>query len=158
MASQTSHLRRSEKIGSKNHSVVWWGGPPGRGALWARTPSSRCRNNDIGTLQGASRPTGASAADQGVRPTKQVRLLEVSHRSTDKPPRPPPATGTYRFPTARPCFRFFTDGAPKYPAISQRLRTCRYPRFSGIAVRHSRAREPGGRRLGSASSHSTLSA
>jgi hypothetical protein len=31
-------------------------------------PSSR-PNNDMGILQGASRPTGASAADQGVRPT-----------------------------------------------------------------------------------------
>ncbi len=46
--------------------VAWWGGPPGpRG-----TPSSRCRGNDISILQGASRPTGASAADRGVRPTK----------------------------------------------------------------------------------------
>jgi hypothetical protein len=43
----------------------WWGEPPGpRG-----TPSSRCRANDISTMQSASRPTGASAADQGVRPT-----------------------------------------------------------------------------------------
>jgi hypothetical protein len=48
----------------------WWGGPPGpRG-----TPPSRCRNNDISTLQGVSGPTGASAADPVVRPTKQVRL------------------------------------------------------------------------------------
>ncbi len=39
------------------------GGPCG-------TPSSRSRNNDIRILQGASRPTGASAADQGVRLTK----------------------------------------------------------------------------------------
>src|ERR1035438_8759394 len=54
----------------------WWGGPPGpRG-----TPSSRCRNNDISTLQGVSRPTGASAADQGVRPTKQVRLSVAAKR------------------------------------------------------------------------------
>src|ERR1039457_3303652 len=43
----------------------WWGGPPGPGG----TPSSRNRYNDISILQGASRPTGASAADQGVRPT-----------------------------------------------------------------------------------------
>jgi hypothetical protein len=43
----------------------WWGGPPGpRG-----TPSSRCRANDTSIMQGAGRPTGASAADQGVRPT-----------------------------------------------------------------------------------------
>src|ERR1035441_8254768 len=43
----------------------WWGGPPGpRG-----TPPSRCRNYDISIMQGARRPTGASAADQGVRPT-----------------------------------------------------------------------------------------
>ncbi len=43
----------------------WWGGPPGpRG-----TSPSRGRNNDMGILQGAGRPTGASAADQGVRPT-----------------------------------------------------------------------------------------
>ena len=42
-----------------------WGGPPGpRG-----TPSSRIRNDDTSLLQGMSRPTGASAADQGVRPT-----------------------------------------------------------------------------------------
>ena len=48
-------------------SVVrhWWGGPPGpRG-----TPSSRSRNSVMGVLQGASRPTGASAAVQGDRPT-----------------------------------------------------------------------------------------
>jgi hypothetical protein len=45
--------------------LLWWGGPPGpRG-----TPSSRSRNNDRSILQGACRPTGASAADQGVRPT-----------------------------------------------------------------------------------------
>jgi hypothetical protein len=43
----------------------WWGGPPGPHG----TPSSRCPNNDIDILQGAGRPTGASAADQGVRPT-----------------------------------------------------------------------------------------
>ena len=43
----------------------WWGGRPGpRG-----TPSSRCRANDISIMQSANRPTGASAADQGVRPT-----------------------------------------------------------------------------------------
>src|ERR1035438_1044643 len=43
----------------------WWGGPPGpRG-----TPSSPRRNDGIGILQSASRPTGASAADRGVRPT-----------------------------------------------------------------------------------------
>src|ERR1017187_8444237 len=45
--------------------MVLWGGPPGpRG-----TPSSRSRNNGVSIVQGASRPTGASAADQGVRPT-----------------------------------------------------------------------------------------
>ena len=33
------------------------------------TPSSRRRANDISIMQSASRPTGASAADQGVRPT-----------------------------------------------------------------------------------------
>ena len=39
--------------------------PPGpRG-----TPSSRSRNNGVSIWQGASRPTGASAADRGVRPT-----------------------------------------------------------------------------------------
>src|ERR1039457_5594136 len=43
----------------------WWGGPPGPHG----TPSSRNRYNDISILQGASRPTGASAADPGVRPT-----------------------------------------------------------------------------------------
>src|ERR1019366_5362336 len=43
----------------------WWGGPP----VPRGTPSSRCRNNDISILQDAGRPTGASAADQGVRPT-----------------------------------------------------------------------------------------
>src|ERR1035441_1785591 len=47
----------------------WWGGPPGRGALWARTASSRGWHSGAGVPQGASRPTGASAADQGVRPT-----------------------------------------------------------------------------------------
>src|ERR1022692_3077807 len=53
MASQTSQRRRSAKAGSKNHSVAWWGGPPGpRG-----TPSSRCRDNDISISQGTSRPT-----------------------------------------------------------------------------------------------------
>src|ERR1017187_7944188 len=65
----------------------WWCGPPGpRG-----TPSSRCRNNDISTLQGVSRPTGASAADQGVRPTKQVRLpaAEKSMRPLAEAPAPP---------------------------------------------------------------------
>src|ERR1035441_3093080 len=42
-----------------------WGGPPGpRG-----TPPSRIRNKGISTLQGARTPTGASAADRGVRPT-----------------------------------------------------------------------------------------
>jgi hypothetical protein len=42
-----------------------WGRPPGlRG-----TPSSRIRNNGVSVLQGASRPTGASAAVQGDRPT-----------------------------------------------------------------------------------------
>src|ERR1039458_8519597 len=48
----------------------WWDGPPGpRG-----TPSSRIPNNDISTLQCVSRPTGASAADQGVRPTSKADL------------------------------------------------------------------------------------
>jgi hypothetical protein len=43
----------------------WWGGPPGpRG-----TPPSRGRLDDSDILHGAGRPTGASAADQGVRPT-----------------------------------------------------------------------------------------
>src|ERR1019366_5406212 len=46
-----------------------WGGPPGRGALWARTPSSRGWNNWVSIMQSARRPTGASAADRGVRPT-----------------------------------------------------------------------------------------
>ena len=42
-----------------------WGRPHGlRG-----TPSSRIRNNGVSVLQGASRPTGASAAVQGDRPT-----------------------------------------------------------------------------------------
>src|ERR1019366_6114829 len=42
-----------------------WGRTPGlRG-----TPSSRIRNNGVSVLQGASRPTGASAAVQGDRPT-----------------------------------------------------------------------------------------
>jgi hypothetical protein len=46
-------------------NATWWGGTPGpRG-----TPPSRRRNDDIDILQGAGRPTGASAADQGVRPT-----------------------------------------------------------------------------------------
>src|ERR1035438_10620833 len=31
----------------------WWGGPPGRGALWARTPSSRIRHNGISPWRGA---------------------------------------------------------------------------------------------------------
>src|ERR1035438_9633628 len=54
--------------------LLWWGGPPGpRG-----TPASRCRNNEIGILQGASRPTGASAADRGVRPT----VGHVGHLTT----------------------------------------------------------------------------
>ena len=43
----------------------WWGGPPGpRGSPW-----TRCRHNGVSIRKGASRPTGASAADQGVRPT-----------------------------------------------------------------------------------------
>src|ERR1019366_5802350 len=46
-----------------------WGGPPGRGALWARTPSSRGWNNWVSIMQSARRPTGASAANRGVRPT-----------------------------------------------------------------------------------------
>ena len=37
-----------------------------------KAPSSGIRNNDIGLLQGASRPTGASAADLGVRPTNKA--------------------------------------------------------------------------------------
>jgi hypothetical protein len=42
-----------------------WGGPPGpRG-----TPPSRIRNDDIGILQGTSRPARGPAADEGVRPT-----------------------------------------------------------------------------------------
>src|ERR1035438_4049905 len=56
---------------------AWWGGPPGpRG-----TPSSRCRNNDIGILWDASRPTGASAADRGVRPTNPAgrAIVPVFH-------------------------------------------------------------------------------
>src|ERR1035438_10236432 len=40
-------------------------GPRGPGG----TPAPRCRPNDICPVHGASRPTGASAADQGVRPT-----------------------------------------------------------------------------------------
>ena len=34
-----------------------------------RTPWSRSRNDGVSILQGTSGPTGASAADQGVRPT-----------------------------------------------------------------------------------------
>ena len=50
----------------------WWGGPPGpRG-----TPSFRCRRHWVGIMQGASRPTGASAEDRGVRPT--IRLSVVT--------------------------------------------------------------------------------
>jgi len=42
-----------------------WGRPPGlRG-----TPPSRLWDNGASVLQGASRPTGASAAVQGDRPT-----------------------------------------------------------------------------------------
>src|ERR1017187_7858344 len=37
--------------------------------LVGRPPWSRSRHNDISILRSASRPTGASAADQGVRPT-----------------------------------------------------------------------------------------
>src|ERR1017187_2200240 len=37
--------------------------------LVGRTPWPHSRHNDISTLRSASRPTGASAADQGVRPT-----------------------------------------------------------------------------------------
>ena len=36
---------------------------------------SRFRNNDISILQDAGRPTGASAADQGVRPTNRSRQM-----------------------------------------------------------------------------------
>jgi hypothetical protein len=51
-----------ESVGMRRH---WWGGPTGlRG-----TPPSRCRHNGVSILQGANRPTGASAADGGVRPT-----------------------------------------------------------------------------------------
>src|ERR1035438_8295503 len=43
----------------------WWGGPPGpRG-----TPSSRVSLGGSSAWASASRPTRASAADQGVRPT-----------------------------------------------------------------------------------------
>src|ERR1035441_153706 len=49
--------------------LCWWGGPPGRGALWARMPSTRHRHNVIDILHGASSPTGASAADRGAGPT-----------------------------------------------------------------------------------------
>src|ERR1035438_2509371 len=41
----------------------------GRTPWSARDARVPLPNNDIGILQGASRPTGASAADQGVRPT-----------------------------------------------------------------------------------------
>src|ERR1035438_1323154 len=61
------------------------GRPPGRGALWARTPSSRSRHNDIGILRGASRPTGASAADQGVRPTNPGDQFFMGFRSEARP-------------------------------------------------------------------------
>src|ERR1019366_7310692 len=44
------------------------GRTPCRGALWAGTPTSRCRNNDISVSLGASRPPGASAADLGGPP------------------------------------------------------------------------------------------
>ena len=50
------------------------GADPLVGVPSARDASSRIRNNDTSTLHGVSRPTGASAANQGVRPTKQVRL------------------------------------------------------------------------------------
>src|ERR1035438_4647522 len=56
----------------------WWGGPPGRGALWARTPSSRI-------FQGAGRPTGASAADQGVRPTISAAFTTLGRTSSIRP-------------------------------------------------------------------------
>jgi hypothetical protein len=53
----------------------WWGGPPGpRG-----TPPSRCRHNGVSILQGESRPTGASAAVQGDRPTSNCPTTRVSH-------------------------------------------------------------------------------
>src|ERR1035437_7558344 len=41
-----------------------WGRPPGL----RRAPPSRIRNNGVSVLQGASRPTGASAAVQGGPP------------------------------------------------------------------------------------------
>ena len=44
----------------------------GRTPWSARDAPSRCRNNDSAILQSASRPTGASAMDLGVRPTKQA--------------------------------------------------------------------------------------
>ena len=58
-----------------------WGGPPGP----RRTPSSRSRNNDISILQGASRPTGASAADRGVRPTINVRHYALLRTASSLP-------------------------------------------------------------------------
>jgi len=45
-----------------------WGRPPGlRG-----TPSSRCSDDPVGLSDDAGRPTGASAADLGVRPTESA--------------------------------------------------------------------------------------
>src|ERR1019366_7198661 len=58
-----------------------WGGPPGpRG-----TPASRSRDNDTSVTPGARRPTGASAADRGVRPTISPQPLIAS---------PPPPGGS----------------------------------------------------------------
>jgi len=48
---------------------AWWGGPPGPGPEGTPTTPSRCHKHRIGFLQVAGRPTRASAADQGVRPT-----------------------------------------------------------------------------------------
>jgi hypothetical protein len=45
-----------------NPAEIGWGGPPVR--VW-----TRIRNNEISIMQDERRPTGASAAVQGDRPT-----------------------------------------------------------------------------------------
>ena len=51
---------------TKGDEDAKWGGPPGpRGSPWTRSS---------GSVYFISRPTRASAADQGVRPTRRLQL------------------------------------------------------------------------------------
>ena len=52
----------------------WWGGPLVLGSPLGTEATVPLPNDVISILQDASRPTGASAADRGVRPTTRTVL------------------------------------------------------------------------------------